>query len=74
MKKQEWQETLEKSEFLVQFDFKTFLKFFIYHFLFFFMGPFSCAIIVLFENFALINNMAFWVRAKNKKSLVTQYL
>jgi len=59
------------TEYVVNFQFKLFLKFFIYHLLFFFFGPFSCPIIMIFDTYALVNNMAFWIKAKNKTSLIT---
>ena len=43
----------------VIFNIPRFLKFFIYHLLFFFMGPFCCIPIGLIDGFILPHNMAF---------------
>jgi hypothetical protein len=60
------------SEFMVSFKPLIFLKFLIYHLLFFYFGFLSLLIIVPIDNFVLANNMSFWITTKNKLHLYAQ--
>ena len=60
------------SEFMISFKKIVFIKFFIYHLLFFYFGFLSLAVIVPIDNLALANNMSFWVTTKNKLHLYVQ--
>ena len=49
------------SEYIVTFNVKRFIKIFLYHYLFFYIGPLIVPIIAIGDNLQLARNMAFWV-------------
>lgn len=57
---------------MVIFKIRIFLKFFMYHVLFFYFGFLSLLVILPIDNLALANNMSFWVTTKNKLHLYVQ--
>ena len=60
---------IDVSEFRVEFRIGPFLKFWLYHLLFFYFGFFSLLVIVPVDTIALAKNMSFWFGAKNRISL-----
>ncbi|CDW75954.1 UNKNOWN [Stylonychia lemnae] len=62
------------SEFQVEFKFGTFLKFMIYHLLFFYLGPLASILVLIFDTKQIVNNMSFWITTGNKASFFTQII
>eukprot|EP00347_Sterkiella_histriomuscorum_P009873 403339548 len=62
------------SEFQVEFHFAVFIKFMLYHLMFFYMGPSSCIPVLIFDSKHVMNNMSFWVTTKNRASFIVQTL
>eukprot|EP00347_Sterkiella_histriomuscorum_P018466 403345412 len=62
------------SEFQVEFHFETFLKFMMYHLMFFYFGSISCIPVLIFDSKHVMNNMSFWVTTKNRTSFIVQTL
>jgi hypothetical protein len=59
------------SEYIVSFNVKNFLKFWIYHLLFFYIGLFTDILIVLVDSFSLVNNMGFMFTGALKANFIT---
>ena len=68
------QAVLDVSEFSVKFDVPRFIRVFIYHVLFFYLGPFMLPLISLFDSSSLVRNMGFWFRKSLLFSFVLQYM
>jgi flagellar biosynthesis protein FliQ len=68
------QAVLDVSEFSVKFDVPRFIRVFIYHVLFFYLGPFMLPLISLFDSNGLVRNMGFWFRKSLLFSFVLQYM
>ena len=58
------------SEYIVNFKILRFIKIFMYHLLFFYIGPFVVPIIVILDNKDLACNMGFWLPTKMLPSLI----
>lgn len=62
------------SEFQVHFDLKIFLKFMVYHFMFFYFGFLTIIPVFLIDSFQAVNNMSFWISTGNKTSFFVQVI
>ncbi|CDW79246.1 UNKNOWN [Stylonychia lemnae] len=51
---------IDISEFIVKFNVGRFIRIYVYHLLFWYLGLFSVPIITLFEGMQLVSNMQFW--------------
>eukprot|EP00347_Sterkiella_histriomuscorum_P010073 403338785 len=62
------------SEFQVEFKLLNFIKFMIYHLLFFYIGPFASLIVLMVDSKYIMNNISFWVTTKNVPSFIVQLI
>ena len=67
------QAVLDVSEFSVKFDVVRFIRIFIYHILFFYVGPFILPLVSLFDSNGLVRNMGFWLSKSVTFSFFLQY-
>ena len=67
------QAVLDVSEFSVKFDVVRFIRIFIYHILFFYVGPFMLPLVYLFDSNGLVKNMGFWIGTSVKFPFFLQY-
>ena len=63
------------SEYAIEFNVPRFLLLFLYHIMFFVLGPFSLPFIILTSSKGFAANMGFWMspKSKNKGILIIQY-
>lgn len=62
------------SEYIVTFNVKRFIKIFIYHLLFFYIGPLVVPLVIILDNKQFACNMAFWLPTHLMPSFIVQYL
>lgn len=62
------------SEYMIQFKVLVFLKFWIYHLLFFYVGFLSLLVITIVDSFSLVINMQFWFSSKVKATFILQIM
>jgi hypothetical protein len=65
---------LDVSEFTVTFNIMRFIRIFIYHLLFFYIGPFMLPLTFLIDSTGLAGNMGFWVKTSTVRVYVIQHI
>lgn len=63
---------LESKEANLDFKVGRFIRIFIYHLLFFYIGPFVVPIVMIFDSIGLAANMGFWYNTQITGSLINQ--
>ena len=62
------------SEYMVEFRPLRFMKYMMYHLLFFYVGVAVNLLILIFDTKYIINNMSFWISTKNPVSFFVQII
>ncbi len=65
---------LDISEFSTDFNTVRFLRIFVYHIIFWYVGPLVVPLVWLFDSYTLNLNMAFWFGTNEKFALFIQYM
>eukprot|EP00347_Sterkiella_histriomuscorum_P022734 403337362 len=63
---------IDISEYLVTFHLGRFIRIFIYHYFYFYLGVMIVPIIRLFDSMSLANNMQFWFKTAAKSGFILQ--